>query len=74
MLVHLAQKSGQEGASVISVSSCILSQGQEEGWRGQRPSCGHIGLDGQSPKVPKSLVAPEALTQAEVGEYLPTAA
>lgn len=51
-----------------------MSQGQEEECKGQRPSCGHVGLDGQSPKVPESVVVPEALTQAEVGEYLPTAA
>ena len=62
----------REGILVISTSFCILTQGQEEGWRGQRPPSGHIGLDGQNPKVLKSLVSPESLTQAEVEEYPPT--
>lgn len=76
MLVYLAQKSGQErGVSVTDTSFRILSQGQEERWRGQRPfSCGHVGLDEQSPKVPEILMIPETLTQAEIGEYPPTAA
>ena len=63
------------GRMMIKEGWSIRREGQEEEWRGQRPSsCGHIGLDGQNPKVPENLMVPEALTQTEVGEYPPTAA
>ena len=66
----LTRKAKQQSRALLYI---ILET--EEGWRRQRPSpTGHVGSDEQSPKVLESLVAQKVLTQAEVGEYPPTAA